>query len=89
MIGVSFDSPETNSEFASNEGFQYELWTDTQRDLALAYGAASSASQSAASRVTVVLDADGELLLTYDVGFEFGAHPGLVLDDCRQLFADR
>ena len=85
-MGVSFDNPDVNASFASGEGFQYELWTDTSRELALTYGAASSSDQSAASRVTVVLDADGDLLLTYDVGFEFGAHPAQVLEDCEALF---
>ena len=89
VVGVSFDSPETNASFAAGEGFPYELWTDTSRDLALTYGAASSSSQSSASRVTVVLDESGQLLLTYDVGFEFGAHPAQVLEDCKALFGTR
>ncbi len=82
---MSFDSPQKNQAFAEAEGFQYELWTDDDKDLALYYGAASSASQSYADRITVVLGHDGNLLLDYR-SVSVSAHPGQVLSDCRQLF---
>lgn len=64
------------------------MWTDDDRTLALTYGAVSSASASLPSRVTVLLDADGSLLLEYKGNLSFGEHPADVLADCEQLFGD-
>lgn len=85
IIGVSFDPPEENQAWAEEEGFLFDLWTDHDRTLALHYGAATSATQSAASRVTKVLDADGVLVLEY-TGVVVGTHPAQVLHDCENLF---
>ncbi len=85
IVGVSFDEPETNQEWAEEEGFSFELWTDDDRTLALTYGAATSADQAYASRKTMILDQDGALVLVYDsVGVS--AHPQDVLEDCEILF---
>jgi peroxiredoxin len=87
VIGVSFDPPARNAQFRQNEGFAYDLWTDTGRELALYYGAATSASAPLASRVTTLLDADGTWLLVYYPGGLAGlyAHAGQVLADCQAL----
>lgn len=69
------------------EGFQYDLWSDDSRELALYYGAATSAGQGTASRRTFLLDDDGDLLLEYPV-VAVGTHPAEVLDDCLLLFGD-
>jgi peroxiredoxin len=87
IIGVSFDSPSKNDEWAIDEGFEFDLWSDLDRDLALYYGAATSPTQGAASRVTKVLDANGDLVLEYDVNF-VGTHPAQVLHDCEFLFGN-
>lgn len=86
IVGVSFDSPAENAAWKRDEGFRFELWTDTERDLALYYGAAASASASAPSRITVLLDATGTLVLEYKEDIDVGTHPGHVLDDCRTLW---
>ncbi len=85
IVGVGFDSPQDNTEWAAEEGFQFELWTDDDKTLAVYYGAASSTSALIPSRVTRVLDADGVLVLEYQVT-DIGIHPQDVLDDCRILF---
>ncbi len=85
IVGVSFDAPAANASWKANEGFEFELWTDDSRALAMAYGAAASSSTAYASRVTVLLDAEGELLLTYAVS-AIGTHPSEVLEDCGLLF---
>lgn len=86
-MGVSFDPPGRNRNWAEEEGFQFELWTDDDVTLALTYGAASSDSAPYAQRVTVVLGPDGEHLLEYAVS-DFGTHPAQVLDDCTALFGE-
>ena len=87
IVGVGFQEPSTNASWVAEEGFQYEIWTDTNRELALHYGAASSSSSNFASRVTRLLDEDGNLLLEYN-NVDFGTNPRLVLDDCKLLFGD-
>jgi peroxiredoxin Q/BCP len=85
IVGVSFDSPSENQAWALEEGFQFDLWSDDGRELALYYGAASSAGQAFASRITVLLDEDGNLLLEYPF-VSVGTHPQEVLEDCQLLF---
>ena len=85
IVGVSFDTIEDNAAFKENNEFAYELWSDTEKDLALYYGAASSQTQALASRVTRILDAAGELVLEYTVSNPSG-HPQQVLEDCQVLF---
>ena len=87
IIGVSFDDPSENLAWAEEEGFQFELWTDTDRTLALTYGAATTAAQSIASRKTVILDASGNWVLEYPV-VNVGTSPSEVLEDCQKLFGN-
>jgi peroxiredoxin Q/BCP len=85
IVGVSFDSPEENEAWAVDEGFEFELWSDLDRTLALYYGAAASESASLASRRTFLLDAEGTLVLEYRIEV-LGTHPAEVLSDCELLF---
>ena len=85
IVGVSFDSPAANQAWAEDEGYTFELWTDDERTLAIAYGAAASADASYALRLTVVLDENGDCILTYDVGANLGTHPAMVLEDLEQV----
>lgn len=87
IVGVSFDSTAANAAFREAEGFRFELWSDTERTLAMYYGAASSPTQATASRVTRLLDATGALLLEYDE-VSPATHPQEVLEDCRVLFGE-
>ena len=84
-MGVSFDPYGENEAWAIDEGFQFELWTDEARELALHYGAATSATQGAASRYSFLIDSDGKLLLEYKQ-VSTGTHPAQVLSDCEILF---
>ena len=87
IVGVGFDSISTLQSWAEDEGFAYDLWYDADRTLAIHYGAATSSSW-APSRLTVLLDGDGNQLLEYDVGWGFGTHPSEVLEDCEAIFGD-
>ncbi|MCB9681890.1 MAG: peroxiredoxin [Alphaproteobacteria bacterium] len=88
IVGVSFDSPAENQRWAERQSFPFELWSDVDRDLALYYGAARTATQGTASRVTRVLAPDGRVLLTYD-SVRVGVHPQQVLDDVTAIFGTR
>jgi peroxiredoxin len=85
IVGVSFDTPAENLEWAEEEGFKFELWSDSNKTLALTYGAAATETQSIAGRITVLLGEQGEWLLVYNpVNVISG--PGDVLEDCQALF---
>ena len=84
--GVGFDSPGRNQDWAQDEGFAYELWTDDDKTLALHYGAIDSTSAPFIP-VTRVLDGAGTLVVEYRVS-SIDAHPEQVLEDCRLLFGD-
>ncbi len=81
---MSFDAPAANATFATNNNFQYELWSDTSKTLAQYYGAGGAMPQ----RVTRLLDAEGTLIVSYVVGMGIGAHPQAVLEDCQAIFGD-
>ena len=61
VLGVSFDTIEENAKFATDQGFTYPLLCDTDRALALAFGAAESATDAYPRRYTFVVGADGKL----------------------------
>ena len=85
IVGVSFNKPEKNDSWSKNQEFQYEVWSDVERDLAMKLGAASKPDQGAPRRITRVLDAEGRVVLAYDK-VKVGSHPEEVLEDCRALF---
>jgi peroxiredoxin len=86
IVGAGLDTPEDNQEWAEQEDFQYELWTDDDKALGTTYGALSSTADSSVSRVTMLLDAKGDLLLEYADSIDVGVHPTQVLHDCEILF---
>lgn len=83
IIGVSYDSPNENLEWAQEEGFQYELWSDDDDKTLSTYYDADGVF--AARRKTVLLDETGKLVLEYAVT-QIGTHPAAVLEDCEALF---
>ena len=87
-MGVGFDDNAAMAQWAADEGFQYEVWTDDSRDLALYYGAADSESAAFPARVTMLLDGSGTLLLEYTEDIVFGTHPEEVYQDCLSIFGD-
>lgn len=87
VVGVTFSDIASLRDWAEDQGFQYELWDDNNKDLAVYYGAASPSSWFP-DRVTVLLDAEGTQLLSYTVGLGIGSHPRDVLEDARAIFGD-
>ena len=75
-------------EWAEEEGFQYEVWTDDDRTLAMYYGAIADKDAYFPNRVTMLLDADGNLLLEYVEDVAFGTHPEEVYQDCLAIFGE-
>jgi peroxiredoxin len=90
IVGVSFNDASALDAWANDQDFLFELWQDTNKSLAIYYGAASSSSTFFPDRMTVVLNESGEQILRYgtDQASDVGAHPTEVLADLSALFGD-
>lgn len=90
IVGVSTGSPEDLQSWADQEGFQYELWQDDSRGMLATRYSADDGWFGAYARITVLLDAEGKLILEYNEISDFspGAHPEEVLADCQQIFGN-
>ncbi len=86
-MGVSFDKPTANQSWAEEQGYLFDLWTDEDKTLAITYGAAADESAPWADRLTMLLDAEGVLLVEYE-RVSVGTHPAQVLEDCQTIFGD-
>jgi len=80
ILGVSFDDPATNAKFVAVEAFPYRLLSDPQRTLAVAVGAADSADQPVARRISYLVGPDGKVVRAYD-SVTPASHAGQVLKD--------
>lgn len=60
ILGVSFDTPAENKNFAEKFSFNFPLISDTDRTTGTAYGA-NVDPQKGAARVGVVIDRDGKI----------------------------
>jgi peroxiredoxin Q/BCP len=80
VLGVSFDPPEKNAEFVRAESFPFRLLSDREHALAVAVGAARSAEQSTATRISYLVGPDGKVKRAY-AEVSPGSHAGQVLDD--------
>ena len=85
---MGWDNPDKTSSWVEREGFQFEIWTDSEQTLSYYYDAANENSW-VPNRVTKILDAQGNLVLEYnDIGLAVTTHPAQVLNDCQILFGD-
>ena len=85
---MGFAQPADMATWAEDEGFQYEVWTDDDRTLSMHYGAVASKSDYIPSRVTMLLDGNGDLILEYVEDVAFGTHPEEVYQDCLSIFGE-
>jgi len=84
VVGVSFDAPDANAAFATAEAFPFPLLSDTDRQLAMAVGAADAPTQSYARRISYLVGSEGEVLIAYgDVDPK--SHAMRVISDFREL----
>ena len=58
MLGISLDSPERNCKFAQETAASFPLLSDTDKQVAKAYGVLNF-TRLFANRVTFVIDKDG------------------------------
>ncbi len=80
MLGITFSDIADLKTWRDDVGLTADLLCDADRSVALAYGAAESADQERATRVSVLVGADGKVMKTYAVS-EAEAHTHEVLAD--------
>ena len=80
ILGASFDTPERNAAFAKKFAFPFLLLSDTDKSLAIKYGAADDASAKSAKRVSCLIDEQGRVLRYYPQ-VAAREHVGEVLQD--------
>ena len=85
-MGVSFAGPAKNREWVEDQNYNFEIWSDDDKTLALYYGAINRPGELFPRRITKVLDAEGKLILEYVDGVSAGTHPEAVLEDMIKLF---
>jgi peroxiredoxin Q/BCP len=85
VLGVSYDSPEKNRQFAEKNDLPFRLLSDHDHEFAKSVGAAR-ALIPLAKRVSYLVGPDGLVLATYpDVDPK--THAQQVLDDYRSLIS--
>ena len=82
---MGFGPTPVNADWVQKEGYQYEVWDDLNKTLALHYGAISSTFEFFPQRITRLLDSEGTVIVEYN-DVQVNGHPELVLDDCKAIF---
>lgn len=80
VIGISCDSPADNRAFKAKFDFPYDLLSDEDRSVSMAYGAADSPEQGYPARISYLIDPQGRIAKVYDKVVP-AEHPDQVLAD--------
>lgn len=78
LLGITFSSPEDLKAWANEHDATLELLCDADRSVAMAYGAAESADQERATRLSVLIGPDGKIAKTFEI-LDPEQHPDDVL----------
>lgn len=66
VYGVSLDPVAKNKQFADKHAFPFKLLSDTDKKMALAYGAIPNAKTTVAQRKSFLLDEHGRIIHVID-----------------------
>ena len=80
LLGITGSTPEDLKAWADEVGFDADLLSDADKQVAMAYGAAESAEQERPKRVSVLIGPDGRVAKAYAVD-DAESHPAQVLAD--------
>ena len=83
MLGVSADTPAANKKFREKFDFPYDLLSDEDMSMSVAYGVAD-ADAARPSRKSVLIGPDGKVAKAYAT-VKPADHPGEVLADLDGL----
>ncbi len=87
LVGVSFDAPDKNKLFATQNGFPFPLLSDVDRVAGAAYETMRAPEErfpDQAKRRTYVIDPEGRIARAYRVG-DVASHADEVLADLGGL----
>jgi peroxiredoxin Q/BCP len=84
IAGVSFDQIAENAAFARRFDFKFPLLCDSDRKIALAYGACSDPRARSAERVSFLIDETGKIARVYDQ-VDPRDHPAKVLAEIMDV----
>jgi thioredoxin-dependent peroxiredoxin len=84
VLGISFNDIEENAAFAEKYQFPFPLLCDTDRSVGIAYGACADKKARYASRISILIDEDGNIARIYDK-VNPRDHPAQVLADVLGL----
>ena len=65
IVGISCDTPAENKHFRDKFSFPFDLLCDVDKSVSLAYGAVDSADASHPSRISYLIDAEGNIVHKY------------------------
>lgn len=65
VLGASFDAPAANRAFREKFDFPFDLLSDVDRAVSIAYGVAEDASQPRAKRISYLIDPQGVIQRVY------------------------
>lgn len=80
LLGVTFSAPDELKAWRDQLGLPCDLLSDSDRAVGLAWGAAESTDQEKASRMSVLVGPDGNVVKVYPVP-DAERHALEVLDD--------
>jgi peroxiredoxin len=80
LLGITYSAAEDLKKWRGEVGLAAELLCDTDRSVAIAYGAAENADQERPKRVSVLVGPDGKVVKTYATP-DAEAHPSEALAD--------
>lgn len=85
-MGISYDSPEDNKGWAELMGFEFPILSDPDREVAESLQVRRQPPHPLAAfprRVTYLIDPEGIVAESYDVGRNIKGHAEEVLGDLR------
>lgn len=80
MLGITFSPPEDLKTWIGETGLTTDLLYDSDRSVAMAYGAAESSDQERATRLSVLIGPGGKVVKIYAKP-DPATHPSDVLND--------
>ncbi len=80
ILGISCDTPEENRLFKEKFDFPFDLLSDQDRRVSMAYGAADTADAQYPDRISYLINPDGLVGRVY-AQVDPGQHPEVVLRD--------
>ena len=80
MLGISTDKPAANKKFKEKYDFPFDLLSDEDKKVSLAYGAVDDTDAKSAKRISYLIGPDGKIKKVYGT-VKAAAHPEQVLED--------